>query len=153
MEVGSTNFEVNFEKYSTPFKMKTYRLIVFDGVCNLCNGLVQFIIKRDKKKQFKFTQLQSAFAQEIVSGLGLSGTELSTVVYVNNGRYYWKSTAVLNILNDLGGCWSLWYGLMIIPSVIRDGIYDLVAKRRYRWFGRQESCMVPTPEIMDRFLP
>lgn len=132
--------------------MNTYRLIIFDGFCNLCNGSVWFIIKRDKRKRFKFSPFQSPVAKEIVSGLGLSGTDLSAVVYVKSGSYYLKSTAVLKILKDLGGCWSLLYGLIIFPSFIRDWVYDLVARKRYRWFGRGERCMVPTLEIKDRFL-
>ncbi|MFC2101719.1 thiol-disulfide oxidoreductase DCC family protein [Bacteroidota bacterium] len=128
------------------------RLIIFDGVCNLCNGTVQFIIKRDREKRFRFVPLQSLMGEEILSGLGLSATDLSTVVYVRNGIPYVKSTAVLRILKDLGWRWNLIYGLIVIPKCIRNGIYDIVARKRYRWFGRQESCMVPSEEILDRFL-
>ena len=128
------------------------QLVIFDGVCNLCNGTVQFIIKRDIKKRFSFTTYQSITGQDILSQHGFSATDQSTVVYVKNEVPYFKSKAVLEILRDLGCCWNLLYILIVIPPFIRDFVYDIIAKSRYRVFGKRESCMVLTSEIMDRFL-
>lgn len=127
-------------------------LVIFDGVCNLCNGTVQFIIKRDRKKKFSFTTYQSSAGQDILKQHGFPATDQSTVVYVKNGVPNFKSKAVLEILRDLGYGWNLLYILIVIPPFIRDFVYDIIAKNRYRVFGKRESCMVPTSEIMDRFL-
>lgn len=132
--------------------MRKEQLVIFDGVCNLCNGTVQFIIKRDRKKKFSFTTYQSIIGQDILLQCGFPTTDQSTVVYVKKGIPYFKSKAVLKILRDLGCCWNLLYILNIIPSFIRDFVYDIIAKNRYRLFGKRESCMVPTSEMMDRFL-
>ncbi len=128
------------------------QLVIFDGVCNLCNGTVQFIIKRDRKKKFLFTTCQSIVAQDILKHHGFPATDQSTVVYVKNGVPCFKSKAVLGILKDLGCGWNLLYILIVIPPFIRDFVYDIVAKNRYTVFGKRESCMVPTSELMDRFL-
>ncbi|MBE0648668.1 MAG: thiol-disulfide oxidoreductase DCC family protein [Bacteroidales bacterium] len=132
--------------------MNPDRLIIFDGVCNLCNGTVRFIISRDRKKRFKFLPLQSEAGHEMLSTLSLTQLNQSTVAYIKDGILYQKSAAVLNILRDLGGCWKLFYGLVVVPSFIRDGIYDIVARKRNRWFGRRDSCMIPSPDIRERFL-
>ena len=132
--------------------MRTDQFVIFDGVCNLCNGTVQFIIKRDREKRFSFTPFQSSIGQDVLKQFGLPANNQLTVVYVKKGVPYMKSKAVLKILRDLGCCWNLFYALIIIPSFIRDLVYDIIAKNRYGLFGKRESCMVPTPEIMDRFL-
>lgn len=132
--------------------MTKEHLVIFDGVCNLCNGTVQFIIKRDRKKKFTFTAYQSIAGQDILKQYGFPVTDQSTVVYVKNGIPYFKSKAVLEILRDLGCCWNFLYILIVIPPFIRDFVYDIIANSRYRVFGRRESCMVPTSELMDRFL-
>lgn len=129
------------------------QLVIFDGVCNLCNGTVQFIIKRDRKKKFSFTAYQSITGQDILAQHGIDPTDQSTVVYVKNGVPCFKSRAILEILRDLGYGWNLFYILIVIPLPFRNFAYDIVAKNRYTVFGRRESCMVPTTEIMDRFLP
>jgi predicted DCC family thiol-disulfide oxidoreductase YuxK len=127
-------------------------LVIFDGVCNLCNSTVQFIIKRDRKKKFSFTTYQSGVGQDILKQQGFPATDQSTVVYVKNGVPCFKSKAVLEILRDLGCCWNLFYILIVIPPFIRDFVYDIIAKSRYWVFGKRESCMVPNPELMERFL-
>ena len=132
--------------------MKHEHLILFDGVCNLCNSTVLFIIKRDRKKRFVFTPLQSPAGEKIISQVNLNQINQSTVVYVRKDVVYLKSTAILSILKDLGGGWNLFYILIIIPPCIRDLVYDIIAKYRYRVFGKRESCMVPTLEISERFL-
>lgn len=139
-------------QYSTFEIMINDQLVIFDGVCNLCNGTVQFIIKRDRKKRFSFTTLQSRVGQDMLRQYGLSATNQSTVVYLKNGVPYFKSRAVLGILRDLGYCRNLLYLLIIIPAFIRDFVYDIIAKSRYRLFGKREFCMVPASEIMERFL-
>ena len=127
-------------------------LVIFDGVCNLCNGTVQFIIKRDRKKRFSFTTYQSKTGQDILIQNGVPVKDQSTVVYLKNGVLCFKSKAVLEILRDLGCCWNLLYILIVIPPFLRDFVYDIIARNRYKVFGKSESCMVPTLEQMDRFL-
>ena len=129
------------------------QLILFDGMCHLCNGTVQFIIRHDRDKKFSFTPFQSRSGQEMLKLHGYSTADNSSVVYIKNGAWIVKSNAVLLILRDLGCCWNLFYPLIIIPAVVRDFMYDLIAKNRYRLFGKRDSCMVPTSDIMDRFLP
>lgn len=123
------------------------KLILFDGVCNLCNGAVQFVIKRDPKSKFKFGTLQGKTANQV-----LGSQTIDTVVYVRNGVQLTKSTAALWIARDLGGVWAMAYVLIIIPRFLRDGGYDLVAKIRYSVFGKRSECMVPTPEVSSRFV-
>jgi len=124
-------------------------VLYFDGVCNLCTTSVQFAIKHDRKKQFLFAPLQSTVGQKALSEI--SGNVDSIVLFYRN-RYYIKSTAVLNTAKLLGGVWSLFYVFIVIPRFIRDYAYDTMAKKRYKWFGKKNECMVPTPEIRSRFL-
>lgn len=128
-------------------------LVLFDGVCNLCNGSVQFIIHRDKKGIFQFASLQSDVAHRILGEhLQLSSPGLSTVILLLDGKIFTKSEAVLQIARLLGGVWKLWLVLRIVPRPLRDMIYDWVARSRYRLFGKRETCSVPLPEWRDRFL-
>jgi predicted DCC family thiol-disulfide oxidoreductase YuxK len=127
-------------------------IILFDGVCNLCNGVVQFIIKRDRSDKFRFASLQSKFGVELLKNHGIPACNIDTVVYIQNGKFYSKSTAALKILNELGGSCSLIYVFILLPKPIRDIAYSLVAKYHYRIFGKQESCMIPTNELKDKFL-
>jgi len=128
------------------------QIIFFDGVCNLCNGAVQFIIKRDTKKTFQFASLQSAFAHDQLKEHQIDVTALQSIVLKSGNTIYTKSTAALRIAKQLSGGWPLLYSFMIIPAFIRDWVYDGIAKNRYRWFGKQDVCMVPTPDLKDRFL-
>jgi predicted DCC family thiol-disulfide oxidoreductase YuxK len=132
--------------------MTNDHLVIFDGVCNLCNGTINFIIRRDRKKKFSFTTSQSGAGHDILKQHGLLSADQSTVVYVKNGVPYIKSKAVLNILKDLGYCWNFFYILIVVPPFIRDFMYGIIARNRYRVFGKRESCMVPDSELMDRFL-
>lgn len=126
-------------------------ILLFDGVCNLCNGLVKFIIRHDREKKIEFAPLQSRYAELVrIYNPGIEGSD--SVIYLTDGRYFMRSTAILKLLRDMGKGWKLFYGLIIIPRFIRDYIYNLIARNRYRIFGKRESCMVPTPEIKDRFL-
>ncbi|MHA4809382.1 thiol-disulfide oxidoreductase DCC family protein [Flavitalea flava] len=126
--------------------------ILFDGVCNLCNGSVQFILKRDKSGRFRFASLQSDAGQAILQKFGLPPSHLNSFILIENEKVYTRSLAALRVLEHLGGGWSLFYSLRIIPAFIRDGIYNWVSRNRYRWFGKQESCLLPKPEWKDRFL-
>lgn len=126
--------------------------ILFDGVCNLCNGFVQFVIQRDPAVRFHFAALQSELGQKILKDHGLDTHEFQTVLLLENGKLYKQSTAALRIARRLKGGWSWAYGFMVVPGFIRDAVYDFVSKNRYRWFGQQESCMVPTPALKARFL-
>ena len=127
-------------------------IILFDGVCNLCNSSVNFIIKHDKKTQFAFTSLQSDVAKEILLQFKIKKLNLDTIVLIDNGEIYEKSTAVLKILKHLNGGYKLLYAFMIFPKFIRDWVYSCIAKNRYKWFGKKDNCMIPTLEIKSRFL-
>ena len=127
-------------------------ILLFDGVCNLCNGFVQFIIKRDKNAKFKFASLQSEIGQEYLKQHHLETEVFESFVYLKNDKFYQKSTAALTLFKDLGGAWVLMYVLMIFPRFIRDFFYNLIARNRYKMFGKRESCMLPSPELKNRFL-
>ncbi len=127
-------------------------ILFFDGVCNLCNGFVQFVIKRDPKAIFRFAPLQSEQGKEVLQRAHLSTEELSTVVLFWKDKIYTHSDVPLEVARLLGGGWPLFYGFRIIPKGIRNAIYDWIARNRYRWFGKKESCMIPTPDVKSRFL-
>lgn len=115
-------------------------IVLFDGVCRLCSNLVRFISDRDKNAKFRFFPLQSESGQVLLKKFGLPAGDLDSVVYIRGGKYFIKSSAVLHLLKSLGGVWKLLFALIIIPGFIRDFAYEMVAKTRYRIFGRQESC-------------
>jgi predicted DCC family thiol-disulfide oxidoreductase YuxK len=140
------------EKATGEKEGKNDKIILFDGVCNLCNRVVQFIIKRDPKARFKFTALQSGHAKELLKDLEWVSNQPDFIIYYRGNKIYKKSTAVLLILRDLGGIWALLYLLAIIPRFLRDYFYDKIAINRYRLFGKRESCMIPSPDLKNRFL-
>jgi len=127
-------------------------ILLFDGVCNLCNSSVNFIIDRDPKKHFKFAALQSEFGQTKLKELGFNQEEFDSLVLLSNGKVYRKSSAALRIAKKLKGLWPLLYIFIIIPPFIRHGVYDIIGKNRYKWFGKQDSCRMPTPELKQRFV-
>jgi predicted DCC family thiol-disulfide oxidoreductase YuxK len=127
-------------------------VIFFDGFCNLCNGAVQFTIERDDKNIFRFASLQSDYAQEKLKPYAMEPEQGESMVLLENGKVYERSTAALRVARRLGGAWPLLYGLIIIPRFVRDAIYNYVGKNRYKWFGKQESCWVPTPELRSKFI-
>lgn len=127
-------------------------IIFFDGVCNLCNGAVQFVIKRDRHEAFKFASLQSDFAKETLSGSALKVAHGDSLVLLENGKLYEQSTAVLRIAKKMPGLWPLLYAFIIVPPFLRNAIYRWVARHRYQWFGKQNQCWVPTPTLKSRFL-
>ncbi|MBX2872449.1 MAG: thiol-disulfide oxidoreductase DCC family protein [Saprospiraceae bacterium] len=127
-------------------------ILLFDGVCNLCDGLVQFIIKRDPEARFRFTALQSEAGQALLGEAGMDASALNTVVMFDDGQFYTHSDVPLQIAWQLGGFWRIFYIFKTIPKWIRDRIYDWIASNRYKWFGKKESCMIPTPELKQRFI-
>ena len=127
------------------------RLVLFDGVCNFCNGAVNFIIRHDGEKKFKFAPLQSEIGQQMQAKYGI-GEDVDSIILVENDQAYTHSTAGLRVAKGLGSIWSLGYVFIIVPSFIRDFFYRLFAKYRYRLFGRTEACMQPTPDVRERFL-
>lgn len=132
-------------KYDSP-------IIFFDGFCNLCNGAVQFTIERDKKNIFRFASLQSNYANERLTPFHIQPEQGNSIVLLEDGKVYQRSTAALRVARRLNGFWPLLYGFIIIPRFIRDAVYDYIAKNRYRWFGKKETCWVPTPALKEKFL-
>jgi predicted DCC family thiol-disulfide oxidoreductase YuxK len=132
--------------------MNSTSLILFDGVCNLCCGWVQFLIRVDKKERFKFAALQSDAGKRVLTGLGLASESPETVIYLRGNRYFYASTAVLEILHDIGGAWKIVSLFRLIPRCIRDSVYRFIASRRYKFFGKKSSCMLSIPENEKRFL-
>ncbi len=132
--------------------MEKKKIILFDGVCNLCNNSVTFVIKRDKKDKFRFAALQEPAGQELIKKFGIDTTKTDSIILIENGKAYVKSTAALRVARHLGGLYPLSYAFMIIPNFIRNWVYDYVAKNRYKWYGKKESCMIPTPELKAKFL-
>ena len=126
-------------------------VVLFDGVCNFCNGAVNFIIRHDGEKKFKFATLQSEIGQQMKLKYGI-GDDVDSIVLVEDERAFTHSTAGLRVARGLGGVWSLAYIFIIVPAFIRDFCYKLFAKYRYRLFGRQDVCMLPTPDVRERFL-
>jgi len=127
-------------------------IVLFDGVCNLCNGSVLFIIKRDTQSKLKFASLQSEYGVEQMKRFNLPPSALNSVLLIKNGQLFQKSNAALEIARMLDGLWPLMYAFKIVPLFIRDFVYDRIAKNRYRWFGKKEECMIPTPEMKARFV-
>ncbi|RXT06433.1 thiol-disulfide oxidoreductase DCC family protein [Ammoniphilus sp. CFH 90114] len=126
-------------------------IILFDGVCNFCNFWVNQLIALDYKGVFKFASLQSHVGESLIKHYNLS-ENLDSVILIHKNRSYKTSTAILNILRLLGGSWRLLYFLIIVPSPLRDGVYKWVAKNRYSFFGKSDTCVLPTPEIRRRFI-
>lgn len=127
-------------------------VILFDGECNLCNGAVNFIIRRDPRKRFRFAPYQSAPGRALADQAGLTEAASGTIILLEEGHARARSTAALRIARRLRGLWPLLYVFIIIPRPIRDWVYDWVARNRYRWFGKRDECMIPGPEVKDRFL-
>jgi predicted DCC family thiol-disulfide oxidoreductase YuxK len=132
---------------------KNKKIILFDGVCNLCDAAVKFIIKHDKKDKFRFVALQSELGISICKHIGISFSKMDSIILYEPGvAYFYKSSAVIEIVNHFGGFWKLFSIFRIIPLFISDRIYEYIAKNRYNWAGKKESCMIPTPELKAKFL-
>lgn len=125
-------------------------VLLFDGVCNLCSGIVRFVVNRDPAARVQFAALQSDAARRLLGTLPQPPPD--SLVLVENGKYYTRSAAALRIARGLRFPWPLLYVLVAVPRPVRDWVYDAVARNRYRWFGRRDVCMIPTPELRARFL-
>ncbi len=127
-------------------------ILLFDGVCNLCNGAVNFIIDHDPKGQFKFAALQSEFGQKKLLQLGYDTESFDSLVLLSQDQVYKKSSAALRIVKKLNGLYPILYAFIIIPPFLRHWVYDIIAKNRYKWWGKRDSCRMPTPELRSRFV-
>lgn len=126
-------------------------VILFDGVCNLCSRSVQFIIRHDSAKTFRFASLQSSFGQNILKLYHLSANNFNSFILLENGNIYLRSTAALLVTKRLDGFIKLLYGFIIIPAIIRNAFYNIIANNRYKWFGKKDECWLPTPELKSLF--
>ena len=130
----------------------SHPILFFDGVCNLCNGSVKFILKHDHRGDLRFASLQSEVAEELLPHFGIDPDALNSVVLYDGGKVYTASNAVLRTLKLMGGPWSWLATLGIVPHELRDIVYEIISEHRYAWFGQREACMLPKPEWEDRFL-
>lgn len=142
------------DRLVTSNQMDAHPVILFDGVCNLCSGAVQFVIERDPEGHFRFASLQSEVGAELLRAHGLKVPEgdPDSIVLIEGGRSYESSGAALRIARGLSGLWWMLYAFIIVPAFLRDAVYRWVARNRYRWFGKSEECWVPTPDLRTRFL-
>lgn len=138
----------------SPGKVKPQNnvVVLFDGVCNLCSGAVQFIIKRDTRGIFRFASLQSSFGQQQLNQFKIDKNLLHSIILVRDNQFFERSDAALEITKQLGGMWPALYVFKILPRFLRDAIYNLIARNRYRLFGKKDTCWIPTPELKERFL-
>lgn len=127
------------------------KIILFDGDCNFCDASVQFIIKRDPQALFKFASLQSKSGFSLLEQYNIP-TDIDSFLFIEDGKWYTQSTAALKVSKNLNGCWKLLYPLIIIPRPFRDFFYNMMAKNRYKWFGKKDHCTLPTPDMKKRFL-
>ena len=127
-------------------------IILFDGICNLCNGAVQFIIKHDPEKKFLFTSLQSEAGQQLLKQYHLPSENFDSFLLLQDDTIFYKSSAALKVARQIKSVWKALYIFMIVPKFIRDAVYSWIAANRYKWFGKKDNCMMPTPELQARFL-
>ena len=127
-------------------------VILFDGVCNFCNGAINFVLKQDKTSVFRFAPLQSEAGRRLLQQYNLPTEEFESFVLIDQGKVYKKSNAALRVMNKLPWYWKESQIFRLIPTIFRDAIYDFIARNRYKWFGKKDECMVPTPEMRSRFL-
>ena len=128
-----------------------HKIILFDGVCNLCNSSVNFVIRNDKKGVFKFAPIQSDFGEIALKKHRINSKDTDSIILIDDDNYYIKSSAALYIAKNLSGAYPLLFCFMLVPKFMRNWVYDFVAKNRYKWYGKKESCMIPTPELIDKF--
>ena len=133
-------------------KPKNSYIVLFDGLCNLCSGSVKFIIKRDSNRIFKFASLQSEFGQRQLERFGIDKQILHSIILVQDNQCYERSSAALEIVRKLNFPWPLLYGFKILPRFLCDAIYNWISGNRYKFFGKKDSCWIPTPELKERFL-
>ncbi len=132
---------------------KDKKIVLFDGICNLCDASVQYVIKKDKKDCFRFVSIQSEIGQNILNHLGIDTSKIDSIVLYEPGRaYYTKASAVIQIAKTLGGISGLIQVFELFPKTLNNSIYDYIARNRYKWYGKKDSCMLPSKELMDKFL-
>ena len=127
-------------------------VLFFDGVCNLCTRAVQFVLKHDEKQRFLFASLQSANGMAAQQAVMSAKGKTDTLILLHKNKYYTRSDAALRTAGLLGGAWRILTALLIFPAFARNWVYNIISRNRYKWFGRQDKCMVPTPELRQRFL-
>jgi predicted DCC family thiol-disulfide oxidoreductase YuxK len=127
-------------------------VVLFDGECIFCNGIVNFLLKQDKKKILRFASMQSAAGEKLLQQYGFPNKYLKSFVLIENGKAYKKSTAGLRLYGKLPWYWSWTQLFWIIPKQVRDVVYEFIASNRYKWFGKRDACLLPTPEVRSRFL-
>jgi predicted DCC family thiol-disulfide oxidoreductase YuxK len=127
-------------------------VILFDGICNFCSGMVNFIIRQDKHKKFRFAALQSEAGQKLLKEYKLPAEKFESFILIDKGKVYKSSTAGLRLYNQLPWYWKWTQLFWVFPAFIRNGVYNFIAKHRYKWFGKKDSCMVPGPDVRSRFL-
>lgn len=127
-------------------------VVFFDGVCNLCNGFIQFLVRHDRQRNFRYSPLQSTAGARLLQGYPVDTERLDSIVLLHNGNIYERSEAFLRICKELGGRYRLLWVFRVLPLSLRDALYNLIARYRYRIWGEKDHCMIPTPELMDRFL-
>lgn len=157
MELDSATRQVNGRHATNGQRAETdvtedHGLLLFDGVCNLCNGFVNFVIDHDPDGYFKLAALQSDAARPYLEAHDLDPDALDSVVLIEDGTAYQRSTAALRAARHLAAPWPLAYAFLVVPRPLRDVVYDYVARHRYDWFGKRDSCRMPTPELKARFL-
>lgn len=128
------------------------KVILFDGVCNLCNGAIIFILKRDKKDVFRYAPLQSEIGKKLAAKHDIDLQKVDSIILIANEKAVSKSTAALRIAQQLSGAWPLLSVFLILPTFLRNWVYDFIARNRYKWFGKKDACMIPTPELKSKFL-
>jgi predicted DCC family thiol-disulfide oxidoreductase YuxK len=127
-------------------------IVLFDGVCNLCNSSVNFVIRHDKKNHFRFTANQSETGKALLKKFNIDNSKVESIVLIENNTCYKKSTAALRIAKGLNGLYPLLYLFIVIPPFIRNAVYDFIAVNRYKWFGKKEVCMIPSEELRSKFI-
>lgn len=135
-----------------PGKSAGGAVLLYDGVCALCHGLVSFTIRHDPRGVFRFASLQSSLGKQYLRMAGVSENELDTFIYVENDRFFTKSTAALKVLRQLNGMWPMVYPLIVVPKALRDIVYNFIARHRYLWFGKFDECRLPDTGIQERIL-
>jgi predicted DCC family thiol-disulfide oxidoreductase YuxK len=143
----------SFQQYHTKKFTVEPAIIYFDGVCNLCSGSVQFVLKRDRKEKFMFASLQGENGQALLRRYHFPQQYFDSFILEEGGKLFTRSTAALKVAKALGLPWSLLYVFIIVPPFIRNGLYDLISRNRYKWFGKKEICWIPEPKWEKRFLP
>lgn len=128
------------------------KIVLFDGVCNLCSSSVQFVLKNDKKDQFLFGSLQGNYGQRILKEYNLPPGIYNSFILLENNKIYTRSSGALRMLKHIGGGWALLYSFIIVPQFMRDAVYNFISRNRYKWFGKKKECWLPKPEWRKKFL-